>query len=183
MSVLEFIAAMTTALAWPVFLGAVVLAFRQQLGWWLADRPSRMKVGPFEAEWDAEQARVEVALDEATATTSAGVADSALSERLDHLADSAPLEAIAQASQAITGALLRLLEKAGVRVEGSHGMAGLAALASEQGLIRKESARAVHGLSVMRGLAMRGGRSIGPGEAREFLALAEANLFAIGAPS
>jgi hypothetical protein len=56
---------------------------------------------------------------------------------------------------------------------------GLASLVRERGLISDETLTAVEGLSVFRNLTAHGGGDIGTDRAREYLALADAVLYAL----
>lgn len=51
MSVLEFIASLVRSVAWPAILLVVVIILRRPIAAALAGGLSRLKIGPFEAEW------------------------------------------------------------------------------------------------------------------------------------
>jgi hypothetical protein len=74
---MEFVAEMTKALAWPIAVVIAVALFRRQLVGWMTERPSRIKAGPFEAEWAVTAAATADELEKALpAEPEAGPAES-----------------------------------------------------------------------------------------------------------
>jgi hypothetical protein len=53
MSWLEFVAELVSALAWPITIVAALVFLRRPLERWMRERPSRIKAGPVELEWDS----------------------------------------------------------------------------------------------------------------------------------
>jgi hypothetical protein len=202
----EFTVEMTKAvLALPVLVTVLALVFRRkigaglaQIGAWLAKHRPNVTVGPVSIAW-AEQA-VEVANDlEAAGVPSpapggtaplpglvaeghATVSDPSLVDRYSNTAKMYPIGAVMEASTAIERRLREILTSAGVgtgaTAAATRSMTVLAQEAASAGLITKETANSVVGLARLRNLAAHGGE-VSPERAAEFLALADATLYAI----
>jgi len=178
-SLMEFIAAMTSALVWPILVGLAVVLFQRELRLWLAERPTKMKVGPVEAEWPRVLSHVERDLEQAGVPppTELAVAGQ-LSDHLAEVSESSPMVAITEAVDAVDRRLRQGLSQASIAAPEQLGLTRLARLAREHGLIRPETEEAVAGLAVMRNLAVHG-RAVSTQQARDFLALADGVLFAL----
>jgi hypothetical protein len=180
MSAFQFAASMVSALAWPVVVGGVLLAFRRELRRWLADRPASIKMGAFAVEWERRSAQVAVGLAESGVPASVesdlgGLAGSHLTD----ITGSDPAEAIKAALGKIENRLRTGLVGAGVQGIEQETLPRLALLAVQSGLIASGNADSVRGVAVMANLALVKPGKIGEREATEFLALADATLFGI----
>jgi hypothetical protein len=180
---LEFVAEMTAALAWPAAAIIVVVLFKKRLEELLEKRPNRLRAGPFEAEWDRAASEVDPEIDEATAGTEVPVVGD-LSAEFAEIAGKDPKSTILEAHQRIEELLRDLLHSDGyVRPAGPgrpHGAAGLARLARERNLITEQAAEATKGLTVLRNLAAHEPTgATTEAQAREFLSLADAVVFAL----
>ena len=180
---MEFIAAMTKALAWPVAVVAVAVLFREQLRRLLSTGPARrMKAGPIEIEWDRTVAEAQVELDQpgvppALPASTAGP----VSVELVEVAQRSPTAAVMEAHAVIERELRELLTANGVPDDQLRaGASGLARLGVQRGAVTEETLRAVEGLSVLRNLAAHGrAGDVTTERAIDYLALADAVLYAI----
>jgi hypothetical protein len=161
----------------------LIVALRHRLAELFEQLPKRVKAGPLELEWDravAETATELAAPREAISAFGADIDDLA---DLVPLADTHPGAAVLEAAARIERALAGRFESTGADVPPRRGMRDLARRAVGQGLISDETARAIDGLMILRNLAAHGQEDVTPERAREFLALAEAVLYQLGAPA
>jgi hypothetical protein len=179
-SIFQFAASMASALAWPIVVGGVLLAFRRELRRWLADRPASIKMGAFAVEWERRSAQVAVGLAESGVSTSSGPdIGGPVTARLTEIAGSSPVEIINTALAKIEIRLRAALVTAGVQRVEQETLPRLAELAVQRGLIAQGNADSVMGVAVMANLALVKPRKISESEVNELLALAEATLFGI----
>jgi hypothetical protein len=180
MSAFQFAASMVSALAWPVVVGCVLLAFRRELRRWLADRPASIKMGAFAVEWERRSAQVAVGLAESGVSASVEPDLGGLTgSHLTDIAGSDPVEAIKAAVNKIENRLRTALTNAGVQGIERETLPRLALLAVQSGLIASGNADSVMGVAVMANLALVKPGKISEREVTEFLALADATLFGI----
>ncbi|WP_085124483.1 hypothetical protein [Tistlia consotensis] len=177
MAILEFIAAMTKALAWPLVVLLAIILFRGVIGSRLA---SILKIshGKTAVEFDHVAKQVEAVI---------------ASERLPQPTLRLPDDPTDHATNvgriiAVWGQLedtvRRRLSSAGTDA-GRMGSVPMLRLANEQNLITSEQLRALLGLNAMRNLAAHGrAQEIDEQRVQEFLVLAEAMnaVLAISAP-
>jgi len=180
MSPFQFVASMTSALAWPLIVGGVLLAFRRELRRWLADRPTTIKMGAFAVEWEKRSAQVAVGL---AASGVSPVTESEVSglasERLANISESSPIETIGATLSILTDRVRTALAEAGVAGIERATLPRLVALGAQSGVIDPGNADSVMGVAVMANLALAKPEKIGEREVAEFLALADATLFAL----
>jgi hypothetical protein len=182
MSGFQFAASMVSALAWPVVVGGVLLAFRRELRRWLAERPARIKMGAFAVEWERRSAQVAVGLAESGVPASISMnpdlgnpTDSLATE----IASSDPVEAIKAALNRIENRLRTALADVGVQGIEQETLPRLALLAVHNDLMPPGNADSVNGVAVMANLALVKPGKISANELTEFLALADATLFSV----
>ena len=188
MSILEFVAAVIGAVAWPAAALALALILRPGLKHLAAGGVRRWKAGPVEIEyWDQEKAEVRESIQRSLPVggekdqvrLSGGLVDD-----LSDVAQSAPSAAVLEAFVRIEQELRRIASDAGLDL-GTRPMSArqLARPLLEASLIRPESASAIEGLSVMRNLAAHGQtqNELDSARAVEYLYLADAVLFALQA--
>ncbi|SRR6266545_1747337 len=177
MSAFELIARLADAFAWPIAAVVGIVVLRRSIAELIARRPpNRVKAGPFEVEWDRLLAETEKEV-EAELPASAKN-PSSVTDELSPAAEQAPLVAVQEAYATIERELRRIVGSADGAAQ--MGAVSLARLGERKGQINNETVRAVEGLSVMRNLAVHGGiRQINPERALEYLALADAVLFAL----
>jgi hypothetical protein len=135
-------------------------------------------------EFDQLQAEVreELARSPELAEAQVPALATSLSAELARLAESSPQAAVMAAYRRIEARLTEMLKSAGVNVM-LDGPA-LARMAREDGLISDETLAAVEGLSVLRDLTAHSpGGDIGVDRARDYLALADAVLYALRSKS
>jgi len=180
MSWLEFISRMTGSLAWPLAAVIGILIFRRPIKDLLTRAPlKRLKAGPFEVEIDRSLAEAETTL-EASGVTPPPVTESSIRQELATEAVRAPAVAILEAHHAVERELRDLVVSLDVPVSDSASAVRLARLAAERGAISEQSARAVEAITVLRNLVAHGGaRDVTNEQAEEYLAYADAVLFAI----
>src|SRR5215475_4296739 len=104
MSVLEFVAAITSALAWPTLGVILLIVFRREPADWMKQRPMRLRVGPAEAEWPRVRSSVEPDLEQAGVPPTLGSGTRGLlHESLGDTAQSASMVAITESVEAVEG--------------------------------------------------------------------------------
>jgi hypothetical protein len=182
MSGMEFIAALVAALAWPITIVVAVILLRNPLERWFQERPSRIKAGPVEVEWDAVISRVQANLDQPGVPDPAALTSSAETPDRDLylLARANPPLAIVEASRRVEAELRQRLTAEGVEAP-QEGLSALAQLAHRSGLVNAATQESVAGLVALRNLAVHAPERVSAQEALEFVALTEATLFAITA--
>jgi hypothetical protein len=190
-SVLEFIATLVKALAWPLAAFGIALLFRSKILELLSTGMSRLKIGPVEAEWDRTAAVTGVEVEQARVTTlpspPAGPRRSEVQSAVDLASDLLKSghtdAAVIEAFGAIERSLLGLLMDAGVGVTQLHiGGAGLAKLAEQEGHVTEATARAIEGLAVLKNLAANSDTATTQDRATEYLTMTEGVLYAIENP-
>ena len=143
-----------------------------------------MRAGPVEVEFDQELAEVREELRRSPELAAAEVPALAvtLREELARLAEVSPEAAVSAAYARVEARLVEVLDSAGAPSASAVGGRALARLARSHELISDETLTAVEGLSVLRDLAAHGpGSTIGVERARDYLALADAVLYALRA--
>lgn len=184
MSWLAFVASLIHSLAWPAAVTAVVIVLRRPISAALGRGVHRVRAGPVEVEFDQELAEVreELRRSPELAAATPPVLPVSLREELARLAEVSPRAAVLEAFSRIERRLAELLDTAGVELERVLSGSGLARLAQRTGLISEETVTAVEGLSVLRNLAAHSpADDIGVDRARDYLALADAVLYALRA--
>lgn len=167
MSILEFIAAMTKALAWPIVALTAVILFRNAIGSRIG---SILKIshGKTAVEFDHVARQVEAVI------ASEQLPDAArqlIEEKTSHTTN---IGRIVEAWAELEDTVRRRLVEAGVNV-GRMANAPMLRLANERGLITDDQLKALLGLNAMRNLAAHGRASeIDEGRVQEFLVLADA---------
>lgn len=182
MSVLEFVAAMASALAWPTAATIVAVLFRAQLRTLFSGPARKVKAGPLEIEWDRTIAEAQVELDQPGIPPPLTPAlPGPLSRELVGVAMRSPTAAVMEAHAAIERELRQRLAEAGITEAERHtGASGLARLGVQHGVVNEETMRAVEGLSVLRNLAAHGrAGEVTVERAVDYLALADAVLYVI----
>ena len=182
MSWLAFVASLVHSLAWPAGVVAVILVLRRPITVALSRGIRRLRAGPVEVEFDQELAEVRQELRQSPELATAEVPALAVTLRDDlaRLAEVSPEAAVSAAFARIETRLVEVLDSAGAPSATAVGGLALARLACRQGLISDETLAAVEGLSVLRNLAAHGGGgTIGAERARDYLALADAVLYAL----
>jgi hypothetical protein len=183
-----FVASLVHSLAWPAGVVAVVVVLRKHIGVALGRGIRRLKAGPVEVEFDQFQAEVreELArspeLAAAQVPASAGQAPapvSSLREDLSMLADIAPRAAVMEAYGRIEERLAEMLGDLAEPLQRRLSGREMARLARERGLISDETLGAIEGLSVLRNLVAHARDDIDVDRARDYLALADAVLYAL----
>ena len=179
---LTFTASVVQSLAWPSRVVLTVAVLRKPIGAAL-QRLSKAKVGPVEAEFDQELAKVRKELQRAAPRLTEKSGETprpmlSLPEELNRLAEASPRAAIREAFARIEARLHELLTDAGVEVGGAQSAVTLARLAQRHGLVSDETLNAIEGLAVMRNLsAHRPTDDVSADRARDYLALADAVLY------
>jgi hypothetical protein len=179
---MEFVAELVSALAWPVVALAALVVLRRPLERWLRERPTRIKAGPVELQWDSLISKAQADLDQPGVPDPAALTSSAEAEDRDLylLTRANPPLGILEASRQVEAELRRRLSAIGVEVP-QQGLGALALLADRHGLITEATQKSVAGLVVLRNLAIHAPERVSAEEALEFVALAEATQYAITA--
>ena len=188
---LSFVASLVRSLAWPGAVVIAVVVLRRPLVRWLAVPPRRVKVGPggVEAEWSEQTARVVGSLTPkpggAGAVPEPGEAAPEASDfarEMLALVDAAsPIAAVEASYQQVGRALADMVEQAEPGAAAGLNVARLARAAHARGLVNTANLDAVEGLGVMHTMAVldTNRERLEPAKAREYVALAEAVLYAL----
>ena len=181
MNWLAFVASLVRSLAWPAGVLAVVIVLRKPIGVVLGQGVRRLKAGPVEVEFDQLQAeeREELARSPELAEAQVPALDVSLRGELSRLADIAPEAAVMEAYGRIERRLTEMLYGPGEPPQRRPSSRELARQARERGLISDETLAAIEGLSVLRNLVAHSRGDIGVDRARDYLALADAVLYAL----
>jgi hypothetical protein len=176
-----FVASLVRSLAWPAGVLAVVIVLRRPIGVVLGQGVRRLKAGPVELEFDQLQAEVREELARSPELAEAQVPGPAvgLPAELARLAEVSPQAAVLEAYKRIEVRLAEVLASAGVPPSSAMGGRALARMARQSDLISDETLAAIEGLSVLRNLTAHAGGDIGVDRARDYLALADAVLYAL----
>lgn len=168
MGALQFIAAMTSALAWPAIALVAVLIFRRRVSRWFSDRPSSLELGPFKAAWEtiAVKATAEAAADLPESPEAA----SPESLKYMQIAKKHPDLAVLGAWKELETILVDLVASSGAIVP-KHAPIDRQVV----GLVTPEVSSVLRSLRGMRNLAVHGNRDeVGYEQAKEFVLLSEA---------
>lgn len=179
MSVLDFIAALVAALAWPIALIVVVLILRSHIPDFLRSL-RKLKLSGFEVELERTRADIESAV--AVAAETQPAVDSYDDAPLASPVLGDPTASILRTHQRLEEDLRRRLQAEGVESVDNRSAIQLVGLGVSKGIFAESAAEAVRGVSVLRNLAAHGrGAEVTAGEAAEYVALVEATLFALRA--
>jgi len=192
MNGLGFAAAVIQALVWPLSALVIAWIFRRQIKSLMSERPKRLKAGPVEVEfWEQQILRVEAQVEPPPGplpSVEPG-ANSSVDSQLERLAQEDPADAVLKAFERVAEALRPFLGGENPEPEKPYSRLGAKLrAAAESGRISSEVARAVEGLLGLRNLAAHASRGtraadLTPARAAEYLAAAEAVVFAIEAKS
>ncbi len=181
----EFVASLISSLAWPLAAVAIAFIFRGEIKKMMARQPSRLKAGPFEAEWDeaAEHTIDQLAEVREAAPEFVRITESIGSEpvALSGKGRPTPWALVAASWGRIERELQALLAANGgdpSAVKNAGGVA-LAKMARVKGLIDDKTANGIEGLAVMRNMAVHGHGEITREQAQEFVVLVDAMIFAL----
>lgn len=176
MSVLEFIAALVAALAWPLALIVVVLVLRSHIPAFLKSL-RKLKLSGFEVELERTRADIETAVE--AADTGANIREDEPSVAVA-LGD--PTATIIRAHRRLEDELRQRLEAAKIKGFENKSANQLVALGVSSGVFTEAAAEAVRGVSVLRNLAAHGrADTVTPNEAAEYVALIDATMFSLRA--
>ena len=171
MSVLQFIAALVSSLAWPLMLIVIVLVLRPHIPVFLKSL-RRLKLSGFEVE--LERTRVDIETAVAAADTSVNIREDEPSVQIA-LGD--PTTTVMKAYGRLEVELRQQLEGAGVRGLKNKSANQLASLGVNKGIFTKEIAEGIRRLSVLRNLAAHGrADQLTPSEAAEYAALVDTGI-------
>ena len=178
MSVLEFIAQMTRALAWPSAAVVVSLVFKSQIKSLFAREKGSLLFAGFGLTWDGASHEVRSELKLGSVPSGTAIDLDVSIDDIKQVTRDRPENALAEGFARVERALY---EKVGDDAFKLGPLDRLMQAALDRGLITIETARAIHGLRIMRDLGVRGSTTeVTQERAREFLTLAEAVLYALG---
>jgi hypothetical protein len=176
MSVLEFIASLVAALAWPLALVVVVLVLRSHIPTFLKSL-RRLKLSGFEVELERTRADIETAVAAAETLTTDREGEPSAEVALGD-----PTTTIIRAHRRLEDELRQRLEAAKVKGFENKSANQLVALGVSSGIFTEAAADAVRGVSVLRNLAAHGRADrVSPNEAAEYVALVDATIFSLRA--
>jgi hypothetical protein len=181
MKTYDFIASLVGSLAWPAAVVVIAFMFRRSIRQLLRGHLSRLKAGPFEADFDLIASQVQAQVDQPTIVQGKPTAGKSrmIGELRERTAKS-PEAAVIEGYGEVERELATVIAQAGESQNGDmpRSAAGLARLAASKGIIRPETVNAVEGLTVLRNLAAHRG-DVTEEKAEEYLTLVEAVIFAI----
>lgn len=161
----------------------IVLLFRKQINDMLSGHLTRLKAGPFEANWERTVLEVESELGQAATPGELAAPGVGLVADLASLAERSPATAVLEGYVRIEEALRHLVDNPPVDPHLDLSLLGAPALAQTAhrgGRIRRETVQAVEGVSVLRNLVAHGhADDVSTERAKDYLALVDAVLFAI----
>ncbi len=177
-----FVAAVVQALAWPVVVLVIAIIFHRQIKALMSEQLRRFKAGPVEVEWERQVVRVEALVE--PVPTHLGAAGRSLVDELGSLASEQPGWAVLHAYDQMAERLHPFVEGEGARPERPYsGIMEKVRAAVEGGRITPELASAVEGMTSLRNLVAHGRGphydDVTPERARQYLALADAVIFAL----
>jgi hypothetical protein len=179
----QFIASLVSSLAWPGAIIVLALLFRRQLRQLLSGPLKRLKAGPsgLELEFDRLISEAQAQVEPAPDVAELEAPESAVAD-LAEVARASPAAAVLDGFARVEQELRERLRAAGdPRADNKRGALMLARAALDAKLITPETMEAIRGMAVLRNLAAHGGAAdLSEDRAREYLALADAVLFAIG---
>jgi hypothetical protein len=186
----EFAASIIGSFAWPIAAGVLVWVLREHVKTLLHRQPTRLKAGPFEAEWaeTSEDIGANVVALAAKAPNDDMTEDHRFSEeiaQLTELAEKAPVVAVGTGFRLVERVIRGIASDAGVDDPITTPLSRLLPLLADERLISPETAGAVHGLYYLRTIAAHddgSGLSVTPERAREYVALVEAVLSGLSRP-
>ncbi|MGW6279312.1 hypothetical protein [Kribbella sp. NPDC055071] len=188
MSVMEFVAALVQAMAWPVVVLVVALLFRSKIIELLTPAIRKLKAGPFEVEWDRTISKAEVELEQPGLPPIAArvLPRDSLVDELGELARAMPTAAVMEAAARVEAELRNTvsgeLAARGIPMPSPTSLASLARLGRQHDVVTEETLRAIEGLAVLRNMASHGLAADTTAErAIEFLTLADAVMYTVRA--
>lgn len=180
MSVLDFVAALVAALAWPTAFVIVMLILRSHIPDFLRS-VRKLKLSGFEVELVRARTDIETAVAVATETE---VSELGSSDQVPLAAAiiGDPTTTILRTHGRLEEELLLRLKAAGVEVANSKSATQLVALGVTRGIFTESAAEAVRGVSILRNLVAHGrGERVTEAEAAQYVALVEATIFSLRA--
>jgi hypothetical protein len=184
MSWRDFLASLVDSLAWPASIAFIAWLLRSQLAALLDAPVRRWKAGPVEVEY-WEQAAQEVVQNVLPGIDPVLADDDEEIQRLLSLADEHPDAAVVESFKLVEREVRSLARRAGI--DGAERLPAprLADQVVEHGLMAASAARAVSAMAVMRNLAAHASnvaRRTSTKDAREYVVLTQATLFALRSP-
>lgn len=180
---MAFTASLVQSLAWPAAAVVIVIVLRRPIISMLGRGVRRLRAGPVEVEFDQELAEVREELSRSPELAESRVPPptaEGLPDELARLAEISPRAGVLEAYARIEQRLVEVLDGAKAPSYSKVGGRALARLARDHELISDETLTAVEGLTVLRNLAAHGANEdIGVERARDYLALADAVLYAL----
>lgn len=176
MNELQFIAALVSALAWPLTVIVIILLLRSHIPSLLTSL-RKVKLSGFELELERTRAEVEAALDDAGTSAPPPTAD----EGVSAAAAADPIGTVIRQFTRVEAELRKQLTKAGVANLDGKSAVQLAALGAREGVFTPAAADTVRGVSVLRNLAAHGNASeLTPDKVAEYEALIDATVLVLG---
>lgn len=178
MSPVEFIA----AIAWPVAILVIAIIYRAPLGRLVGGERTKLKAGPFELAWESARPNLpRPALAAVDSDARLSASGGRLASTLVDQARESPGEAVLAAYSQLGEAFTRGLKELGIGIDAEQNdPLALAREAERKGVIGPEITHAIEGLDILRNLAARRpSQALSEGRAFEYLAMADAVLYAI----
>jgi hypothetical protein len=181
---LAFSASALHSLAWPAGAVVMVAMLRRPIGMALGRGIRRLRAGPVEVEFDEKLAEIheEIGRGPDLPASPGARRESSLLGELGDVAAASPKAAVLEAFGRIEARLREMLAADPNSTTRIMSPVELARLGSSSGVISDETRSAIEGLWVLRNLAAHSpGESLSVDRAMDFLALADAVLYALRA--
>lgn len=177
MNWMQLIAALAQALAWPVGAIVVAVVFREALRKGLSRELKKLKAGPVELEWSEKIDEAQEQIKQEVTDGQAAVQTMPL--RLREMAKLSPDTAVVASFREIESALRGLVD--GADADSRRPIIELVNNAVERGVISVTTREAIHQLRRLRNLAAHDHTDISYSEALEYIAIADAVMYALDA--
>jgi len=182
MTWLGFVAAVIQAVAWPLVILTIAVIFHSQIKGLMSEQLRRFKAGPVEIEWERQVVRVETLVE--PVPTHLGAAGRSLVDELGALASEQPGWAVLTAYDRMAEHLRAFIASEGLEPERPYSrIMDKVRATARAGRITPEIANAVEGMTSLRNLVAHGrgpgSNDVTPERATQYLALADAVIFAL----
>ncbi len=180
MSTLQIVTSLTSALACPLIVGGVLLAFRRELRRWLGERPVTIKMGAFAVEWEKNATQVTAGLTELAGPLIAErQPEGHANVRLKDTSDPQAAETVRATLSTLADKLRTALIEANVKEAEEATLQRLVTLGIASDVIHPAIGDSMMGLVVMGNLALANPENIGERELTEFQAIAAGSFFSL----
>lgn len=173
---MQFVAELSKALAWPLAAVSAAILFRAPVRAWFKERPSKLKLGPVEAQWSTALADTETALEGHLPTGG----QTSKSATLELLTREQPALAVAVASERLEAIVQKSVGSIS-RHLASGSLGDGVERAAKSGSLSAGTIAALRNLASLRNLALHSPGTVSSQQSAEFVRLADATAHVIEA--